>query len=519
VQDTIFVRQCSRCPRQLRLDELELAKIRPGVEDRQGFLADAWNDLGDPNPALDDDVEKLRLITFVEENGVSLEGLFLDNRSEVREMHRVEVLEEVDRTEHLEIHDPLWYQIMGNATTVSYRVRVSPVALPYDVRWKMRIAISYCCVLGMVMVGGAVGCNDDGLGDSFQPREGDDDLPDGTLLPIKVGDTFWYQFSHSYRRTTGSCEGGLTCGEKQSSGNLCAKVSEVRDTETSAYRDAAETVVVANVKVVGGYSEPDIAFSDQDATTTADPTVVDAALAELWLKQLAVPTRGHNFLTPRAKEFHTRSAPTPPGQELAYLPFFDTRTSSDWDWGGWIYVNEDCALYLTEATCPAECKWEGACLSRTSNFLNDFLRYFITTYGVSFFTNTALFQKSHPVTSNCPANTTQQSCQANQCTWDFMANNGLGACITLLSLDLRWRHTLAEGPVELQGAVLHRLRLEYNEVGSLRSADEIIAPDPNPTAPAAVDLTNFTGCRDSLPCATGKFELDDRAWAEAYCTF
>ena len=55
--------------------------------------------------------------------------------------------------------------------------------------------------------------------------------------------------------------------------------------------------------------------------------------------------------------------------------------------------------------------------------------------------------------------------------------------------------------------------------GELRSAEELIAPDPNPGSPSANDLTNFTGCFDSQPCATANVELYDGVWADAYCTF
>ncbi len=387
-------------------------------------------------------------------------------------------------------------------------------------RWVMR-------QVGILLLALALpACGDDGLGKSFQPRPpGDSDENLGGPLPIAVGDTFWYQFSQTHRRSTSANQGtGLIEGEKQAVGHLCLKVAEVRDTNQQAYRDRPETVLVARAKIVGGINDADIVFSDQDATGAPEASVVEAALTNLWLKKLAVPLRGHGLLTPTNKEFHTRAAPTPPGQELAYLPFFDVRTSVDKAWGGWSYTNDACADQLEEGPCVAEsgCRWDisgQVCLSTTLNFLNDMLIYFISTYGVTFYTDNTRFQERHPVSSNCPSYATLQACQMAQCTWDFMANGGAGACITLFSIDVRWRETQSTGPAELQGPVLHRVRLEYNEDGSLRAGDEIIAPDPNPGTPLAADLTNFTGCFDNQACAVAKFELDDRTWGEAYCTF
>lgn len=383
-------------------------------------------------------------------------------------------------------------------------------------------------ILALVVVALAalplVGCSDDSLDKSFVPADAGDDDSVGELIPIQPGLTRSFQFLGTYKPSFNVGSGGLTEGEKQRSGYLCLKVDSVKDTATPAYRNADETVVTTKVKVNGGAAAADIVVSDQDAGTSPDPAVVDAALSNLWLSKLLVPSRGHGFASPTKVDNSTREPPVPPfPQPLKKLFYFDTRLAPDMSWGGWDQVNEDCPGYREQAACEAKgCGWVGGiCQNQTLNFLNKTLIYMMNNLGCVNFMSTdpKCRQRTKTPPSNCDSFSEQMTCMANNCTWAFVGSMGTGTCIGLYSVELMFRETLTTGPAELvsQSTVFHSLLVDYDYNGLIRHVAEEIGPDTNPTG--AMKAVDDNLCVNGAPCAQAQLNLDDVNWGDAYCTF
>ncbi|MBI5510048.1 MAG: hypothetical protein HY903_14925 [Deltaproteobacteria bacterium] len=425
-----------------------------------------------------------------------------------------------------------------------------------------RFRVAVIAVLGLAVLA-IYGCGNESLGKSFTPTPPPDENL-GDKSPIAVGTTGYYHFTRTYRRVTAAGSGGLSEGEKQATGYFCTKVAEVRDTATTPYKDAAETVVVAGVKVAGGSGIPDVEVVDQDATSTADPTVVDATMTNLWLFKLLFPSRNHGYASPTNVEFHTRAAPTPPlNQDLSHLLYLDTRTSLDHSWGGWSFYDSECANYSAKAGCEEhQCKWAPGnyCDNKAVNYLNTLLTYMMSTYGcVNFGTGDLKCRQSITTPpANCSTFTAQDTCRAANCTWSFLGSGATGACVGIFSFEGTWRETLVSAPTEFMAHpdVVHKVRLTFDGIGQLRDADEIIVPDINPSGPVPVPLTqclpdvcsqyslgdppDTAGCtanpaclwdaaanggngwcvpQTPYPCLTAVIEHYEDPWAGAYCTF
>jgi hypothetical protein len=367
----------------------------------------------------------------------------------------------------------------------------------------------------------ATSCADDGLGESFRPGDPDRGGDLARLYPVGVGDTLWYTFSRTFRPTTVSDPiTGLLVGEKQTSGELCLEVTEVRDTATEAYADAPQTMVVADARVTGGYGSDEIDVDDQEARggdppAQPDPAVVDEALSGLWLSQLLFPSRGHGMSTAARKEFTTRTTPHQPDLVFGNLPFWEPRISVDHAWGGFDWYDRDCANHAGESPCvEALCVWDagaGDCTNKAVSFVSDMLVYLVQNEGCTTFTSgDTRCDESHVANQACATRTDEIGCNTTpQCIWD----NTEATCTSTSELALLWRDNISAG-TGLQGNVLRQLIMTYQPNGILRAWNEMVVPDQDEPLPSAGTLSE---CQDS--CMIGKLEFDTGPIERANCSF
>ena len=150
------------------------------------------------------------------------------------------------------------------------------------------VSVRSLCILSFGVLLCASACGGDSLGKTFQKKSPTpEDL--GPLSAISPGSTYRYSIASTYRPVSGNDAGtSNSLPEQQAYAQLCLKVDEVRDTATSAYKAAAETVVVGRMKVDGGAASPDILVTDE-VNSSVDPSAVDFAQRNLWLRKLTFP--------------------------------------------------------------------------------------------------------------------------------------------------------------------------------------------------------------------------------------
>ncbi|MCK5687764.1 hypothetical protein KAI87_00775 [Myxococcota bacterium] len=366
-----------------------------------------------------------------------------------------------------------------------------------------KLNISLFTALFVMGLGGISACGDDGLGGAFVP---DDIPPDeyGAPSTIPEDSQLWYHFATSFRPSTGAGEGGLITGEKQASGEICIDITDILDTASEDYYDQSETLIEAKVKAVGTASSSEIVVTDQDAPEGADPTVVDNALKNMWLKKITIPSRNHGFASPQHVTFRTQMAPVPDAGSTAAasytidrFPFFETRLLEEKNWSGWQALDDV----------------EGA-----QNYIGGMYTYFMDNFGGTSFVTGDDFRLRHQSNLTCDGYTDSMACQNAQCYWDWGANSNAGGCISIFSINVTWRETITDGPAELVGNVVHKVKFDYTAEGILRYAFELIVPDANPSAALPADGA-LNQCPTDASCATGTLELRDLPWSDAYCTF
>lgn len=345
-----------------------------------------------------------------------------------------------------------------------------------------KLSVGFFASLVMILGLSVAGCGDDtGLDDRFDPTTKPEDLGDAS--PITVDTKLGYMVTWVYRPISGNeAGGGSSLPELQGFANLCIRVDEVKDTATKTYKNAAETLVTARVKVNGGAGQNEIYVQDDVNPAPTNPTLVDAAHGALWLRKLTFPqSRDHGYLSPKSTSFHTRSSISPT-KSLTELPFFEVRTYED-GWRGW------------------------------TDFLSKlYVEYFTNVLAVDFMDKKE-FNQSQPqeAPATCVEKTDAGTCGSSvNCYWD----PDLDKCWGINKLNMAWRETLTTGPAELLGPVIHALEMSYTSQGTLRFAQEFIVPDLDPTANVP---TNLRECIDGQPCATAVVDRDE--WESRSCTF
>lgn len=362
------------------------------------------------------------------------------------------------------------------------------------------------------------GCAEDGLSESFEPGDPDQNLGDlGPLYPLRAGDTLWYTFFRTWRpSTTGDPVTGYLVGEKQASGDLCLRIREVRDTALHAFEAADQTLVVADTRVTGGYGSDEISIADQEAADNPSPTIVDEALSELWLSELLFPSVDHGLETAVSRQYTTRVGPHPPNLAIATLPFFEPRISRDHAWGGFDWSDPDCANLADEVACEdALCIWSssaGQCGNRATNVVGDMREYLIESGGcTSLAGGDGQCRESHAANQMCSMQAEEQLCTPPQCFW----NDAEATCVSMSKLELLWRDNVDAG-TGLRGDVLRRIVITYQPNGILRSWSEMVVPDPDPAGPlpSTSTLDQCTG-----KCMTGELLLGAGPIENANCNF
>ena len=370
------------------------------------------------------------------------------------------------------------------------------VALAVALAWGVGLT-SGCSDLGEL--GGGFG-----RGDTFAPP-GDDDVVD-LSYPIEAGDAFHHLFGRSYVvdvSATGTC-GGQTGGESvdelSAQGHLCTRIEAVDD----GYADNEPTTLTAEARITGADAQNDIDIGRVDDAGCQQPVTgeeVDAATAPLWLTAATAAARGHGLADPQGRTFSTQAPALPPDHVLTRLLFFDPREAADKSWRGWNDAAGDVA---------------GA-----RSFTGEIIRYFIDTYGYEFFSDATQFHhRFNEPAAGCPG-LDEASCTGG-CEWD-----GATCRSRPVFIELGWRETIAAGagPAELEGPVLHSLRLEYRWDGSLAWATEYIKKDNLTGTEALPSFSQLHNCTPipttevSGPCAEASVRALTEAFAAAPCAF
>ncbi|MBI3180342.1 MAG: hypothetical protein HYZ27_11815 [Deltaproteobacteria bacterium] len=313
----------------------------------------------------------------------------------------------------------------------------------------------------------------------------------------------------------------------------------MKDTATEAYKNAAQTLVSARVKINGGAGFNDIAVirvEDNGGSPNpvpGDPAEVEALLEPLWLKHLLVPLRSHGFAQPAARDFPTRHSPRPTGatldQTLLELPFFEVRGALDQSWCGWDNSPPGWPEDYPSAT-PDPCYDTD---KGSVYYLANFTRYFfdqracVPPYG-SADVNCEFSSVTPP--ADCSIYT-GAACGAAGC------KDENGECVARPQVTMTWRGDTVD-TLHFTGPILHQVRFEYDPRGVLRSAHEIMVPDSNPGSGADCSADPCAGsevCRNDVCvnpvnsalagcvggyCAQANIALDPSlAWTSAPCTF
>ncbi len=370
-----------------------------------------------------------------------------------------------------------------------------------------------CALALSVGCAALAGCASDDLGKSFQPSDPDPQANlYGPLSPITAGTTLTYLVS-----ATSDDDAVSSIGQQSASGYLCVKVDAVKDTATKTYKDAAQTLVTARVKVTGGAGVAEIVVvrvednGGQPNPVPGDPAEVEALLEPLWLKHLTVPLRGHGYAQPASRDFPTRHSPRPAGatldQALLQLPFFEVRGALDQSWCGWDSSPEGWPEEYPPGT-------ETPCYNAAQGsvyFLSNFTRYFADyractpPYGSA---DTRCEYATVTPPADC-ATRAQPDCNGG-CVWDSTEG-----CLEALQVTMTWRGDVV-ATTHYPGDVLHQVRFHYDARGILRFAEEIMVPDASPATPVDAEIG---GCGAGY-CAQARVELDpDVAWANSPCSF
>ena len=352
--------------------------------------------------------------------------------------------------------------------------------------------------VGVIVLGTSLlvvpACRDDeALGDKFVPQDKPEEPPPhelGVPSPIEAGTKLRYIFTTSLRRNANG-GGGLTTGEAQAAGHLCLSIDKVRDTETDEYKDKPETLVSSTVQVRGpsrsgeGGGTPELTFSDQnDGSATA--AEVDALLSPLWLKRLTVPSKNPDFATASKLVFRTQLPPTPE-EGLASLLFFDVRALAPKGWSGWEHNDNP--------------EFKDA---------RSFLRIILT--------RVAELGEYDEVHTTPPSNCEEfdaTTCSRNGCTFAIPPGGNSAQCLSLFSLQLRWRETLDIGdtplPPELDGPVVHYFEVKYDANGVLSHASETLKPEDPSVALPQVSKACGEKCLTAVIENYGSWADDDAA--------
>lgn len=347
-------------------------------------------------------------------------------------------------------------------------------------------AVAFCLGLGA--------CGSDSFQQSFTPRpvsQEDDSL--GPRSPIVPNTRLWYSVTAAFRRTSANNSSGMTIGEAQSGGVMCVNITDVKDTATKSYVNAAQTMVSATIKITDTTGDSPVMHVSDQNNANASPADVDNLLQNLWLKRLTFPSSGHGYSVATTHDFFTQNAPLL-NADFSSLLFFETRSLAAKAWSGWQY-SED--------------------LADAHNYLDNLLGYFLQPpYGQAFFVDRQKFDRRIVTPpAQCDSFADARSCAANNCTWALPPGGNSSQCLSIYSVHLGWRESI-NAPTELAGPVFHLLEYSYNNAGILMSASEIILPDIGGELP----LQN-PGCGDKCLSAT---LINNGTWesgAGAPCAF
>ncbi len=343
-------------------------------------------------------------------------------------------------------------------------------------------------LLTAISIGSTACGSDESFRQSFIPQDQPDNDEDlGPRSPILPDTQIWYTLAASYRRTSTVNNGGAITGEAQSGGLICVNIAEVKDTATSRYASAQETLVSAQIKVTDTVgSSPNLHTSDQ-ANPSAGAADIDALLQPLWLKRLTFPSSGHGFAVAQSRDFHTQDVPTP-ATDFQSLLFFETRRLDKLNWSGWQYSDD---------------------MTQPRSYLDSLFDYFLAPpFSQQFFVDRNQFYRNTVTPpASCDQYTDARSCAANSCTWTLPPGGNTSKCQSIYSARLVWRESL-EAPADIAGPVFHILEYAYDAAGILSGATEMIVPDTGGSLPA-----QNPGC--GTKCLTANI-LNNGSWGEGH---